>query len=449
MIRRASLSPFVAIAFVLALAAPAVRAAPQGTELPADGQNALKNDFDKWSPVWAKLLAGQEVADPANAQHQQAVDAAARWYTYRLTWGLEKEGKITDVYREFVDNLQLIRAGKDKTAKLGEMYAKAVIPHALEVLQAGPPIARVNAARMLARLPEKANDESPADVLARLGGNNQADLADALATAIKDPNQIDAARYWAFRALRLLLNLPQAMPPALPPAKEQAALGEVVKYLQTHNKPLPPGTPDDEIDGFRMVRREAIMALAAGHFPTLTALPDKPQPAWVLLKIACRDGVEPEPRTDERVEAAIGVARAQPALDPAYQPDYAAHQLGLFVVDFLSRYVQEKQAAKPDQLPSEPWKVEASRLIEALEFMKAQAKNDAHVTLVVDQCLPALQPIEKALPPPNPSDLEQKLRGTASPNQQLYKGVPESTVRPANRKGADAPEEKKEEKKDK
>ena len=77
-----------------------------------------------------------------------------------------------------------------------------------------------------------------------------------------------------------------------------------MKFLQDRNKDLPPGAPQEEIDGFRYVRREAIMALAQCRYPTLA---DKTHPTWLLLKSAVRDDIHPEPRLDERVEAAIGV----------------------------------------------------------------------------------------------------------------------------------------------
>src|SRR5271167_4362677 len=101
-------------------------------------------------------------------------------------------------------------------------------------------------------------------------------------------------------------------------------------------------------------------------------------------------------------------------LDKDYQPDYAAHQVGLFVVDFIKRYGAEKQV-NPDK-PTEPWKYDASRLIEALDMMNAQAKN-AHVTLVVDKSKELLTKIEKALQAPNSTDLAELLRTTDSPGK--------------------------------
>lgn len=443
---RCSRRPLFYILSLLVAAAPAVSRAADAQL--GDGENALILERDARGVEWGSLVTGERAADPADAVQLAAIDTAAKWATYRFDWGLEKQpGKLSDVNHEFGETLQTLRNGKEKGQKTAELFVKKVIPHALEVVQQGHnAVARVNAARILARVVEQNKDasETQADVLARLAGTNQGDLADALTTIIKDPAQIDAARFWAFRSLRLLLALPQPTPPTLPREKEEAALGAVVKFLQDRNKPFPPGAPQDEIDGYRYLRREALAALAQGRYPTLA---DKTRPTLVLLKVVARDGVAPEPRLDERVEAAVGVAHAQPEFDKDYQPDYAAHQLGLFVADFVAQYGQVKQG-ESDAPPTQPWRVEASRLIEALELMKAQAPKNAHVTRVADLCTELLKKVEKGMTGTSPFDLEQVLQAEASPGQSLYKGAADSTVKPANRKDEGATE-KGEEKKDK
>jgi hypothetical protein len=438
MTRRAFRFSLLSTVFILFVAAPGALRALDGPDvLPTDGQENLKAEFGKWNGVWAKLLIGDAI-DPSNTQQPLAIDAAAKWAAYRLTWGFEKDpGKINPInalFHEFDVTLESLHNGKEKTQKVSELFIKQVIAHAAEVLNTKKAVYRLNGARLLARIAEQGPNETQADVLARLAGTNEADLADALTAAIKDPAQIDAVKYWAFRGLRYLLALPPQKPtPLLPRANEEAALEAVVKFLQDRNKDFPPGTPADQIDGFRMVRREAIAALAQGRYPTLA---DKSRPTWLLLKVAARDGILPEPRLDERVEAAIGGAHAQPDLDKDYQPDYAAHQLGLFVADFAAHYSLSKQESPPDT--SFPWKVDASRLIEALEQLKAQTK-DAHLAKVVDESVKLLANIEKGLAA-NPFALEQLLKGEPSPSSELYKGDAASVVKPANRKDAAPPE---------
>ena len=439
MTRRASRFSFIAALFVLILGSSGALRALDGPDvLPTEGQEALKAEYSIRVPVWTKLLNG-DPADPSNPQHQQAIEAAAKYAADRLTWGYEREpGKINEVFRDFNNILESIHNGKEKTQKTSELFIKGVIPHAAEVMKTNKAVSRLNGARLLARIAEQGPNETQADVLARLAGTNGAALADALTAAVNDPTQIDAVKYWAFRGLRYLLA---PTPPLLPRANEEAALEAAVKFLQERNKDFPPGTPEAQIDGFRLVRREAIAALAQGRYPTLA---DKSRPAWLLLKVAARDGILPEPRLDERVEAAIGVAHAQPDLDKDYQPDYAAHQLGLFAADFTAHYAQSKQGSITDA--SVPWKVDAARLNEALEQMKAQAKN-AYVTKVVDETVKLLTNIEKAVAT-NPFDLEQALRKEAAPSQELYKGDAAAVVKPAKQKDA-APPEKPVESKDK
>lgn len=449
MIHRAFRFSFPFLSLIVLVGLPGVTRALDGPDvLPTDGQESLKTEYSKWNGVWSKLLNG-DPADPANPQHQQAIEAAAKYAAYRLTWGLEREpGKINEVFHDFNSILESIHNGKEKTQKTGEMFIKGVIAHAAEVMKANKAVSRLNGARLLARIAEQGPNETQADVFARLAGTNATALTDALTAAISDPTQIDAAKYWAFRALHNLLALPApAMttpptPPLLPRAKEEAALEAVVKFLQDRNKDFPPDTPPAQIDGFRLVRREAIAALAQGRYPTLA---DKSRPAWLLLKVAARDGILPAPRLDERIEAAIGVMHAQPDLDKDYQPDYAAHQLGLFAADFAAHNAQWQRDHTTDA--SVPWKVDASRLIEALEQMKAQTKN-AYVAKVADETEKLLTNVAKAVAV-NPFDLEQALQAAPSPSHELYKGDAASIVKPANRKEAAAPAEKAVESKDK
>src|SRR5262245_22972342 len=111
--------------------------------------------------------------------------------------------------------------------------------------------------------------------------------------------------------------------------------------------------PREEKEGFRVVQREAVRALAMNHRPATTD--DKggivESPALTLLRVARVDGVAPEPRLDARVDAAAGVARMSPKTFEAYQSDYAAHQLGWFVADFAQATNNEKG----------PWKAEAAK----------------------------------------------------------------------------------------
>jgi hypothetical protein len=442
---------YLFVALPLLLSTSAVRAADPPQLLPADGKNVLDDAYAKQQKdnLIDKLLSGAPSADPNNKQHTEALDVAAQWYTYRLTWGLEAEpGKINGLFNE-LDNLVFNRLheGGKKSASSAELFTLGVIAHADEVLKANKkPIVRINAARVLYRLTDR-NDalaETEADVLARFGAEGRNKLADALAPVIEEPGTAaDGARYWALKTLRNLLALPQPTQ-TLTREHEEKALAAVLKFLKDRNGTLPAEASPNEFEGFRMLRREAVRALAQGHYPRLAD--DKGRPALELLKIAVVDGVEPPPRLDERVEAAIGVARARADAENGYQPDYAAQQLGIFVYDFIVLYNEEKKRAQKDQ-PVRPWAVYASRLYEALDAMNAQTK-DPRVAAVVEASGRMLAEVEKGTAGGdrlNPSDLKTLLLDDKAPKGPLYRGADDAKVTPGGKPPAktDKPDEKK------
>ncbi len=132
---------------------------------------------------------------------------------------------------------------------------------------------------------------------------------------------------------------------------------------------------------------------------------------------------------DERVEAAIGVARIKPDGDPSYQRDYAAQQLGLFLVDFAYRYNNRDR----DEL--KPWAVQAARLSDALEVMKATSKSP-YVAKVVDDGIKLVLRRIEAKNDVNANEVTDYNSLLSKPPAlgQLFSGVDGTAVPPPNRK---------------
>jgi hypothetical protein len=386
--------------------------------------DALEKKSRDHSKVITKLLRGE--GDPKD--NKEAVDVAAKWATYRFNWPtVEKEpGGINNVFKQFEFTLTDLVRAKANGQAMAQMYSHQLIVHALEIIQVGKPIAAINCARVLARLPERTGNESLEDVQARLGGTNAAELADALVGLLANPN--DAVKYYAFRGLHYLLALPGQNAPLLPKDKEEKSILALQEFVERKSA-LTAASPREEIEGYRVLRREAIRALAQTHYP---ALGDKARPALTLARIVARDKVTPEPRLDERLEAAIGLAGMRPELAKNYQPDFAVHLIGLFVVDFSALADAETSTKKPDNLRLRPWKIDAARLLEALEALKTEAKND-HVAKVVARITPVLTNIESGSQG-KPQTLATWLTDAANqpPSKELYKGVPDSAVKPAS-----------------
>jgi hypothetical protein len=417
--------------------------------LPREGSEKLLKDYDRAAEgIFRTLYQGKLPYDEKD--HAKLVDAAAKFYAYRLTWE-ELHEKGEDTFKQpgmakmigEVDNFLSYSAKQPGAEEFRSVCIRKLAGYLKDVLPNRYLIARVNAALLLARIAE-------------YGGYEE--MADILAETIKDPRQIDAVRYWALKGLQKLFETEvlKVGKPTKDPQRLPRTLQAVAEFI---NRP-PPVTKETtpaEIEALKVVRREAVAALAAARVPMLTdkegkELTDKddkplmPRPALVLLKLARRDGLAlDEPRIDEQVEAAIGVARMlllNPTTRPGkeyrdYQPDYAAYELARFVEEFAGRY----DARKGTREEFLPWKKYAGTLAEALDQMKADTDKAKHpsskyVAQVVARCKDlVLTPIEKGDLRVSAESLTSWLDTDGRPQSpMLFKDLPTSTVKPAEKK---------------
>jgi hypothetical protein len=406
-------------------------ATKENSILPADGSDKLTQRMsDKtFRDTSQKLLRGEIEAAKDN---QDAIDVMAQMYTYRLTWpDTAKPDGVHKLLKELESDLDQAVKNRPKTQAFLSELAKKVGPYAREVLQNREPLPRVNAVAVLERL-------------ARIG---QEEVADVLADVVKDPEQNDGARYWAFVALKELYAYGNQVPP-VPMKNKQAEEKGILALIEFLERPsgVSPGSPPEEVEGARMLRREAIRALAQTRYPAVAQNGElKGRTAQVLLRVARKDGLNPEPRVDEQVEAAIGIARLQSKLYEDYQPDYAAYHVGFVVVDFANAYngVAQKNEERG-------WKYYAARLNEALAYLKADVSKNVkdkqvvqYVSDVQGKCSEQLRAIENKVQEARPADFEDWLGKNPPPHDQAYKGVDDSKITPG---GAAEKDEKKDEK---
>jgi hypothetical protein len=280
------------------------------------------------------------------------------------------------------------------------------------VLQNDRQLARVNGARILARLAKAGQEET----------------ADLLAETVADPQQNDGVKYFAFQGLRELFAQANQPNPTIFQGKagkeREGRCLEALVNAAGRNVPGADDLPREEREGMRVVRREALHALAMNRRPGITN--DKGalvlRPAQVLAQAARADGVIPEPRLDERVEAAIGLARQSPKAFDGYQADYAAYQLAWFTADF---------GRASNAGTKELWKTSAARLIEAFEGMKTETgalKDGKNIAEFLDKSLSVLKTIERD-GKGDARDLVAWLSGQDLPNKTLYKGVADSAIK--------------------
>jgi hypothetical protein len=377
---------------------------------PADvGLVDLEREGPRYREVRPKLFKGEIPCDPNNKDHFAAVDFEAKWVTYRFYYddyhGTDNpQRSIAGLIRDFDGDITQLKRGKENTKAAAQLFTKQVIVRAKEVLAARrKPIIQVNVAHVLANLAE-------------LG---QGELADALVDVLKDDTQYEGVRYWVLKGLQQLMSAPPQDPPVLSKERKEKVIKALIAFISRKTNFLPT-TSRAEVEGYRVLRREATAALNNCAIPTLA---DGAHPALVLMRLMANEGFTPEVRMDERVEATIALARMQPDQDKNYNPDYAVQQIGLFLEQFAG-YAQVE--GKKERAPC---KVFSARMIEALEAMKATAKNP-YVTEVVNESLKLLARLE-AGNTADPVPLATLVKEKAPPSSQLYKDVKDSTVKPA------------------
>lgn len=353
------------------------------------------------------------------AAHQPLLEKAARWYVNRVTY-VEYQKKafdatssmtvndiIADAYRQIPEvkkqaNKQVER---DRQKKYLLEFGKALTAAIDEVLKNPMPIARVNAARILARLGEAGQEES----------------ADYMLKVLEDKDQIDAVKLYALRGLKELLAALGRLKDADREAKVLQGLIEFIKRPAT----FPKGTAADEVEAFRYVRREAIRALAQGRVPAVVQKKEiVAMPALELLRVLSKDGITPEPSLSEQFEAALGLCKMQSKLHKDYQPDYVAQHLGYFLNDFMTRYNDDR--TKP--IRSDAWKIQAVRLQQALDELRDDKKEDIYVASLVTRAKSQLSKIE-ADNVSQPNTVGDWVKKTAPKGTSLFKGDDKSTVK--------------------
>jgi hypothetical protein len=422
MLRRPVFLSFVcACGTALALAAT-VRAAaadfPDGV-LPLEGQKALDDAYNREQAALIKELRDGRVE--AGKEHDAVIDLYAKFYTYRLTWPdiQSKPGAINALIIDLDGDLFKAMKNRPATQAFLQKLASALVLHAKEVLKNRESIARFNAVRVMWQVAHT--------------GNGGPEVAKAAVEIIQNPAHDPAAKYWAFRALQEVFAPEGKMPPKA--LKDQAQQNEVIttllKFLD-ERLPLAPGASPEEVDGVRVLRREAIHALALTQAP---AVAEKGKltgrTAQVLLRVVRKDGFVPEPRWDEQVEAAIGIGWMQGKLYPDFQPDYALHNAAYAVVELAQQYTNE-DGAKVDK----GWRYYAARLAEALDNLQkdaaANSKDKAMLAYVseVGRRAGAQLKLMETKGTANPQDFNNWLENNPPKNDTVYKGVDDAKVTP-------------------
>lgn len=283
-----------------------------------------------------------------------------------------------------------------------DAYSKPLVVQLRLVLNNPEQIARVNAARILA-------------YLGRAGAEQAADLM--LESINPNAKQSDAVKLYCFRGLKDLLTYG-----TVKANKKDEIVQALIDYITASHKPPQYQLPG-ELDAIRYVRREAVRALA--RWPTPANVGGKQPAALVLLRVMAGDGLVPPPSLSERCAAAEGLCRMKSNKFPGYQPQYAAHQIGRFVADFLTAYNNDLAG----KTRTEGWKLLAARLTLALADLAADSKHrDKHIDKVVEEATERLKQVNET-GAVDPTPLSDWLNKNPPDLKTLYQDDPTSVVR--------------------
>jgi hypothetical protein len=386
-------------------------------ELPHDGAAKLEQEYNK--EVRQAIRDMEDGKAEVGKDDEGKIDVLAKWYTYRLTWDTiqnqpkEINGLMLDLDREFAT-----AAKNENTKPFQHLFARALAKNARDVLNNRAAIARVNAAR----------------VLMTAAFTGEPDVASVCVDIVKSSDQDPGTKYYACKGLQEFLAPGGKMPPTL--LKDQALQNRIALALLgflDEKLPVTAATPQDQVDGWRALRREAIHALALTQNPGVVEQNKLVgRTAQVLLRVVRKDGFVPEPRWDEELEAAIGIGWMQSKLNPSYQPDYAIQNAAYAVLDFAGKYAEEKE-----KYPEKGWRYYSARLSEAFDNLqrdvaKTHAKDKELVSYVNDVWKETSKVLHlmETRGEVKPQEFEQWLLNHQPKSDTVYKGVADSKVKP-------------------
>jgi hypothetical protein len=343
------------------------------TSVSSAEQVGTKDNLDAAGKAMAKdrgeFLAGKKV-DAANKNvAKKVVTDAADYYLYRITH--RSSYKFQAVQDEFARDME---AAKKSDASFKALLGPALVASMRNVLaeqkiDKGDGVIIVNAAMMLPTM----------------GRLKQDDVGNYLVELVNAENTHQIVRFYASKALK------EYMPITLQPndndldltknakRKQDAAyVDALVKFIE--HPPEVKSMSQPEMEAVRFVRREAIISLAQAGAPAVLAVNKKSQVkkdllegpvAPTLLKVLAKDGLQPPPTLQEKVEAVLGLCAMRYADMPEYNPDVATYLIGQTLTDFASEYSVDLgnfgKGVEKKKIPFLPWKHDAKRLKDGLK----------------------------------------------------------------------------------
>jgi hypothetical protein len=355
----------------------------------------------------------------------KAVDVNARFFVYRVTRPeiQSDPGKMDSIFKEFESVLKQLKTKADNP--FNTSFLEKILEKTKEIIPNTSISARINAVRMQAMCPaEIANCD--------LAGQKilpEQFMESFIGVLQKSPD--DGMKLYALKGIRDTYKVirPMALVKkassrvTLSPALEVKVAETLAQLIET---PIvyPAGTAPEIVEGYRVLRREALKALAQSRAPISG---EKGRTAFILAKFANGSDIKPEPRLDERAEAAIGLLnlRLQDPDASEYNMEAALYQFSSFLIDYFQRFNSRNDT---DAEKLFPWKYYAARITDALDELNKEVKNFPYVVEMVQKIglgLSDMEKLDKAAVP----QLATFVQSKAPASLLIYKKIPGTEVK--------------------
>ncbi len=377
------------------------------------------------SEIFNKTLRGEVTFDPKNPAHMKAVDVNARFYVYRLTRPefQSDPGKIDAIFKEFESILKQLKTPADNP--FNTSFLEKILEKTKEIITNTSISARINAVRMQAMCPAEISS-------CNLAGQKilpEQFMESFIAVLQKSPD--DGMKLYAlkgirdtYKALRPMAVLKRASSRVtLSPALEVKVAETLAQLIETPTV-YPVGTAPEIVEGYRVLRREALKALAQSRSPISG---EKGRTAFILAKFANGSDIKPEPRLDERAEAAIGLLnlRLQDPDASEYNMEAALYQFSSFLIDYFQLFNSRNDS---DAEKLFPWKYYAAIITDALDELNKEVKNFPYIVEMVQKIglgLSDMEKLDKAAVP----QLATFVQSKAPASLLIYKKIPGTEVK--------------------
>jgi hypothetical protein len=351
------------------------------------------------------------------------------------------DDKLAPVIQEAARQLPLPMQGTprelDKHLAFAREVGQPLVAELQGAVKHSRAVVRVNAARMLS-------------ITAAVGHPGACELALKI---LEDPKESEGVKKYALKTLYHAFAFP-ADPGGVPELTifdqpgpnrqaDQALKHRCIQALCEYVvKPRDVAAmKPEEVNALRIVRRDAVRALGQVKTHRLRVNDQVlARPGLVLLKVANKDGISPEPDLVERVEAVQGFCQLFPVIranvDRAVQCDYAAHALGQAVQDIVTARANNL-ADPPPEVAIVAWKTAGFGFDHTMNIWQAnvnasQLDGRAAAKLLYDQAKADLfEPLKVGQPqnPPNLLRFKGFLPTIAPKATSLYNDEPATTLK--------------------